>query len=128
MVSFVNLLENEFNLAHKLIPKENIFMIYRTSKNIRKILDKIQLNAIIHVKKKITFPDDKELENKLIFLNKRYKVTELYFDECQLYKVFNIKNIIKKMLEDFRALQSTNVGGVKTIVLKNINKLNQFNF
>ncbi len=94
MTSFLNLLENEFELAHKLIPKENIFMIYRISKKIREILDKIQLNAIIYVKKKITFSDDKELENKLIFLNKRYKVTELYFGGCQLYKVSNIKNII----------------------------------
>ena len=55
MVSFQNLLENEFELAHKLIPKEHKFMIYCTSKKIREILDKIQLNAIIHVKKKLLF-------------------------------------------------------------------------
>jgi glycosyltransferase len=38
----------------------------------------------------------------------------------------NIKNIIKKSKEDYRAIRSNNIGGVLTLFLKNTSKIKQF--
>jgi glycosyltransferase len=38
----------------------------------------------------------------------------------------SIKNILKKMREDYRALQNNNIGGISTIVIKNLSKIPQF--
>ena len=38
----------------------------------------------------------------------------------------SIKNIIKKTMEDYHAIRSNNIGGVITLLLKNISKIKQF--
>lgn len=38
----------------------------------------------------------------------------------------SIKNIIKKMREDYRALKNNRIGGISTIVIKNLSKIPQF--
>jgi len=38
----------------------------------------------------------------------------------------SIKNIIKKSIEDYRAIRSNNIGGVITLLLKNTSKIKQF--
>ena len=38
----------------------------------------------------------------------------------------SIKDIIKKSKEDYRAICSNNIGGIKTLLLKNISKIKQF--
>lgn len=38
----------------------------------------------------------------------------------------NIKNIIKKSKEDYRAIRSNNIGGFITLILKNTSKIKQF--
>tara|TARA_B110000908_G_scaffold124709_1_gene146221 strand:- start:719 stop:1495 length:777 start_codon:yes stop_codon:yes gene_type:complete len=38
----------------------------------------------------------------------------------------SIKNIIKKTMEDYHAIRSNNIGGVKTLLLKNTCKIKQF--
>tara|TARA_B100000989_G_C19262448_1_gene352686 strand:- start:200 stop:508 length:309 start_codon:yes stop_codon:yes gene_type:complete len=38
----------------------------------------------------------------------------------------NLKNIIKKFKEDYRAIRSNNIGGFVTLILKNTTKIKQF--
>jgi glycosyltransferase len=38
----------------------------------------------------------------------------------------SIKNIIKKMREDYRALSNNNIGGISTLMIKNLSKIPQF--
>lgn len=38
----------------------------------------------------------------------------------------SIKNILKKMREDYRALQNNDIGGISTIAIKNLSKIPQF--
>jgi len=38
----------------------------------------------------------------------------------------SLKNIINKSYEDYRAIRSNNIGGILTLIRKNISKLNQF--
>ena len=38
----------------------------------------------------------------------------------------NLKNIIKKSKEDYRAIRSNNIGGFTTLILKNTSKIKQF--
>ena len=38
----------------------------------------------------------------------------------------SFRNIVMKSLEDYRALRSENIGGLKTLIFKNFRKLNQF--
>jgi len=38
----------------------------------------------------------------------------------------SLANIIKKMIEDYRALKQNNVGGLRSLALKNLSKLPQF--
>ena len=37
-----------------------------------------------------------------------------------------IKNIIHKMIEDFKIIKKYKLGGYQTLFLKNVSKLNQF--
>jgi glycosyltransferase len=38
----------------------------------------------------------------------------------------SIKNILKKMREDYRALSNNNIGGISTLMIKNLSKIPQF--
>jgi len=39
----------------------------------------------------------------------------------------SLKNIIQKMVEDYKAIRINNIGGILTVIFKNIRKVNQFN-
>ena len=38
----------------------------------------------------------------------------------------NLKNIIRKMKEDYRAMKNNNIGGIRTLIRKNTSKISQF--
>jgi glycosyltransferase len=62
----------------------------------------------------------------------KYKITTSYLPKV-LYKMRvggasnrTIKNIIQKSREDIKALKNNNIGGIHTIVMKNLSKIPQF--
>lgn len=62
----------------------------------------------------------------------KYKISTSYLPKV-LYKMRvggasnrSLKNIIQKSLEDIKALKNNNIGGVHTIILKNLSKIPQF--
>jgi glycosyltransferase len=62
----------------------------------------------------------------------KYKITTSYLPKV-LYKMRvggasnrSIKNIIQKSREDIKALKNNNIGGIHTIVMKNLSKIPQF--
>lgn len=59
-------------------------------------------------------------ENNIYYLNK-FIVKMLIGGNSN-----NLKNIIKKMIEDYKIIKKNNIGGLHTLVFKNLRKLNQF--
>ena len=62
----------------------------------------------------------------------KYKISTSYLPKV-LYKMRvggasnrSLKNIIQKSLEDIKALNNNNIGGIHTIILKNLSKIPQF--
>lgn len=62
----------------------------------------------------------------------KYKISTSYLPKV-LYKMRvggasnrSLKNIIQKSLEDIKALRNNNIGGIHTIILKNLSKIPQF--
>ena len=72
-----------------------------------------------------------------------YDLMLKYFKDCELSRVAylpkvaikmrlggvsngSIQNIFKKMLEDYRIIKKHQIGGLNTLILKNIKKINQF--
>jgi len=62
----------------------------------------------------------------------KYKITTSYLPKV-LYKMRvggasnrSLKNIIQKSREDIKALKNNNIGGLQTIIMKNISKIPQF--
>lgn len=39
----------------------------------------------------------------------------------------SLKNIILKMIEDYKAIKINNIGGISTVIMKNLRKIGQFN-
>ena len=67
----------------------------------------------------------------LIRLLKNKKLKALYINRTLIKmtiggKSNKINNILKKMTEDLKIIKKNKIGGLKTLILKNISKINQF--
>lgn len=72
---------------------------------------------------------DYELMVRLLWLN---KITTLYLPEVIVHMRVggasnkSIRNLAQKSIEDYRVIKAYKIGGLFTLVLKNVSKINQF--